>query len=156
MSAHVIDETHYATLASTLQTAMYGSGSCGPEIHRGIAGEIIAGDYSVFSEVPYKRGEELITEFVNKLMAQNVASVNYRYPNEAPEPFFPLPPKSKWAGRWTAIETLKFLQCVDYQCCETPNYEESEVGRMLRHAISVVAVHVASNLPEYRQAKTWR
>lgn len=58
------------------------------------------------------------------LLAANVASVNFRYNEDEPEPLFEF--EQHAAPFLTAIETLKALNCYEYQSCEPPDWKYSE------------------------------
>lgn len=87
------------------------------------------------------------SEIGQKLLDENVRSVNYRYhEKDTPESYtfkhvkhvVPLP----------AVNILKAIDCLDYQSCETPDWRESEAFAILR-VIKDVAIR---NLPGYDAA----
>lgn len=86
------------------------------------------------------------------LRAQNVESVAHRYNAEEPalmlgaDPTAPV--KIYHARKLTAVEAIKAAQCVNYQCCETPNYGGSAVERALLDIISAAI----RELPGYEDA----
>lgn len=83
------------------------------------------------------------------LMQENIRSVAYRYPNDPPvsEPEFkraeilaaPLVPP---------LHVLSACYCLEYQSCETADYEQTEGARVLHRIISN-AVHA---LPGFHAA----
>lgn len=81
------------------------------------------------------------------LLAANVHSVAYRYPRDEPEDIsgyrFRLvnnPP--------TALQALKLCQCLDYQCCEPPEWSLSYAKRVL---VAITDLLI-TKLPGYESA----
>src|SRR4051812_48937950 len=56
------------------------------------------------------------------LMDENVRSVNYRYRESENLGLYRY---QHFATPLTAIEVIKACDCLDYQSCETPNWEET-------------------------------
>jgi hypothetical protein len=68
------------------------------------------------------------------LLQQNIASVAYRYPQDAPSSLpGPIPtPVPMWyrftrpRRSYSPVEILSALHCYEYQSCENPEWESSE------------------------------
>ncbi len=91
------------------------------------------------------------------ILAENVASVTHRYPDDKPEEL-PGPNGAYWLGEYlysplggrtpTPIEGLKLINCYEYQSCEHPEWESSKAKEFcdrLRHQL-------ISLLPGYDEA----
>lgn len=111
------------------------------------------------SELVTKSGEISADELGFILWAENVASVRYRYPNDAPgeEPGTYVDDEPEWhstykyrrAGkRLTIAEAFSAITCLDYQSCEHPEWRESEAFRILQS----VKDCLATVLPGYSAA----
>lgn len=76
------------------------------------------------------------------LEAQNVASVNYRYrdsPGYAPasvEPYTVSEVPRLARPNVSAVEVIKLLQCLEYQCCETDDYKETSAHTWIDNVLS--------------------
>lgn len=83
----------------------------------------------------------------NVLLAENRASVNYRYSEDELEPSDCY--THHWHGGLSAVGCLKALSCLEYQSCEHPDWPTSEA-----HAF-VVALRgkAIANLPGYSEAR---
>jgi hypothetical protein len=93
--------------------------------------------------LPPREGEISADELGFILWAENVASVRYRYPNDAPgeEPgTYNADGTPQWstgytysrkARRLTIAEGFSAIACLDYQSCEHPEWRESEAFRIL-------------------------
>jgi hypothetical protein len=91
------------------------------------------------------------------LLAENIASVAYRYPDCAETGEYPGPTDRVYqtAYHWayprimpTAVEGLSMIACYEYQACEHPGWDDSEAHAFcdaLRHAL-------ISRLPGYAEA----
>lgn len=81
------------------------------------------------------------------LIDENYRSVNYRY-KEGDKPH-----KYRYTSRNTLtptpIQILKLLQALDYQCCETNDWRESEAYYIVQSLMSR-AIH---DLPGYEEAE---
>jgi hypothetical protein len=76
------------------------------------------------------RGHEGIA--ASLLLDQNVRSVNYRYDESEKATIFYNPA----APVLTAIEAIKAAQCLKYQSCETPDFDDSFSCKLLNNIIS--------------------
>lgn len=80
------------------------------------------------------------------LLAQNVASVNYRYRESAPAPAIVF----NYSSRPTdPVQILKACACYDYQAGETPDYSQTDaaaiVDRIRRAAIAALPGYDAAD-----------
>ena len=66
------------------------------------------------------------------LLDQNVKSVNYRYDENEKATIIYNPA----APVLTAIQAIKAAQCLKYQSCETPDFEESFACKLLDNIIA--------------------
>jgi len=90
----------------------------------------------------------------NILKAQNYASVNYRYKDNAEYMAECYQPTPEYIYRddvpvLDPIAIIKICNCYDYQSCETPNYESTLPARI----IDSIRSHMITNLPGYDSAK---
>lgn len=85
-------------------------------------------------------------EMAEILLAENVRSVNYRYAENEPPPAISYNPS---APAMSAIEVIKACQCLEYQSCEHPGWEESPACEILL-AIQREAI---KHLPGYSEAR---
>ncbi len=97
-----------------------------------------------------------------RLVAENAASVHYRYPQD-PIDGLPGPTDAYWmkpyfyspfGGRVpTVVEGLKLIKCYEYQSCEHPNWETSEAKAFC----DALKEHLIRHLPGYDDAPwEWR
>jgi len=82
------------------------------------------------------------------LYRENVRSVQHRYPNDSFES-----PERLMIGRYRRqiadpVQLLKMCQCLDYQSCETTEWEQSTAYKILQSIISAAI----GDLPGYREA----
>ena len=74
-----------------------------------------------------RRSRELTVETADSvglmLLAQNYASVNFRYESKEDEPLYRF---TRLAGYPDPVIVLKALGCYEYQACETPDWEQTE------------------------------
>lgn len=111
MSAFVCGKKHIAALATfaVAKKVWLGSKSAGP------------GDY----ESIYKT-----------LASENVRSVCHRYADEKPEAYAEfLKPQGKFVVA-DPVSVLKLAQCLDYQSCETDDWQDTQACRILKHIIA--------------------
>lgn len=82
------------------------------------------------------------------LWDENRRSVAYRYkePVSTPEPFEWRPFDAK---PLTLAGVIKAVECLEYQSCETPDYDTREAARILR----TIKGEAISRLPGYRNAE---
>jgi hypothetical protein len=99
---------------------------------------------------------ETASAFGQMLLDANVASVAYRYPNDAltdlPGPvnaYYVLPYRFEQVER-SPIEVLHGIACYEYQSCETDEWETSEAHA----AAQALRAHVVTMLPGY-DATPW-
>jgi len=125
MSAYVVPKAHIATLA------FYALGGS----HR----------------IGNRFGSML--ELANKLAAENQASVNYRYNEAAPVDAFASENEVVKLARFDLltkpVAILKAIQCLIYQSCEHPAWNESEAKLALAHMRSAAI----GELPGYDDAE---
>ncbi|HJY45281.1 MAG TPA: hypothetical protein VJ301_11715 [Propionibacteriaceae bacterium] len=90
------------------------------------------------------------------LIAENVASVRHRYPND-PDHNLPGPIDAYWQDpytytappfRLTIAEAFKALACYEYQACKHPGWEDSRAYKICREFRSALI----DALPGYREA----
>ncbi len=88
-------------------------------------------------------------DWARRLMARNVESVNYRYPNHPPETAETITAQDiLTARRLTPVEALKAISCLTYQSCELPTWTEVPEYRFLE---GLTAAAIAA-LPGYDDA----
>lgn len=79
------------------------------------------------------------------LLAENVRSVNYRYhETDTPDDYS----YRHFATPLTAIEVIKACDCLDYQSCETPDWDQTVAWRILQ----AIKSHAMHDLPGYDSA----
>lgn len=87
-------------------------------------------------------------EIAEVLLAENVRSVNYRYGRNDPVPAIVYSPRTPLR---TALVILKACNSLDYQSCETPDWDTTRAYRILQQ-VKDYAIH---SLPGYAKAKGW-
>ena len=81
------------------------------------------------------------------LLAQNYASVNFRYEDKEESPLYRFRPVAH-LPHLRPVQILKALACYEYQSCETPDWEQTEA-----HAFCEALRHrVIGQLPGYDDA----
>ncbi len=93
------------------------------------------------------------------LLTENYRSVNYRYgqseatPPYTHKPWFPGPDISgaSLSDQRQLVVLFKAIHCYEYQCCETPDWEQSSAHDFCR-ALKALAER---SLPGYRDAAGW-
>jgi hypothetical protein len=150
MSAFVCDPEHFKALARFAVRRHHGSMNVDPRYLDSKDGDAL-----------FTRPEEVIATFyANTLYQENVRSVQARYPsdsfeelpglinkpvnilvrfNDLHDPRKPILP---------AVAILKMCQCLNYQSCETEDWETTLAFKILDH-IKTAAIH---NLPGYEDA----
>src|SRR5262245_1730456 len=98
------------------------------------------------------------TEIGRILLTENERSVRHRYPSDSPDN---LPGTigedaatyrfKQWGKPLSAVAILKGCDCLDYQCCETDNYEESLAAAI----VNAIRGRAIRQLPGYDQASGW-
>lgn len=83
----------------------------------------------------------------SELASQNARSVGYRYALEDDE--MVSGSYILTAPKLSAVEVIKAAQCIDYQCCEHPEWSTSKGKRFIDAVIS----SAISDLPGYCDAK---
>lgn len=84
------------------------------------------------------------------LAAENVRSVCHRYAGDKPENYADfLKPAGRNTILYTPIAVIKLAQCLDYQSCETDDWETTQACRILKNIIS----KAIECLPGYDDAK---
>lgn len=79
------------------------------------------------------------------LWAENFLSVNHRYKKSDYAPVY----KFDKIKNINYLQTLKFIHCLDYQSCETDNYNQSEAQKL----ITKMAWDLTCMIPEYENLK---
>jgi hypothetical protein len=80
-----------------------------------------------------------------KLVDENLRSVNYRYDEqECPEPFILTPTPD-----YPLAALLKACDCYEYQACETPDWRDTEAWAIL----DAIRSNIISRLPGYEEAE---
>ena len=82
------------------------------------------------------------------LYRENVRSVRHRYPNDSFEALERLTIGSYRRQIADPVQLLKMCQCLDYQSCETTDWEQSTAYKIIRSIISAAI----GDLPGYREA----
>jgi hypothetical protein len=89
-----------------------------------------------------------IQDIGETLLAENVVSVNHRYPDRHAEAAFIV---SEWAlaQEFSPIQIVKACQCFGYQSCEHPGWVTSAACQIVKE-IECAAI---AEVPGYRDAK---
>jgi hypothetical protein len=85
------------------------------------------------------------SEIGQKLLDENVRSVNYRYRETDKAERYEF---KRWTRPLQAITVIKAIECLDYQSCETDDWRQTEAFAILQ-AIKDAAIE---NLPGYKAA----
>lgn len=138
MSCFIVDHKSVLSAFRTLGTSDY----CGN-----------GGKYALYSTVYQKRKIDLdyLDKLARKIWVINHKSVRARYENRRTG-FIPLHPGPFRGDILPAIQLLKTLQCIAYQCDECP--KEYPAMDELRAITEELKDRIISNLPEY-QAAQW-
>jgi hypothetical protein len=84
------------------------------------------------------------------LMDENVRSVNYRYSETNDNTYtFQVEPA---ALKLTPVEIVKSCSCLDYQSCETEDYDTTE-AKVINTAIQIAALRLIVSVPELVASK---
>ena len=83
------------------------------------------------------------------LWNENYKSVNYRYNENEKTPKYSHRPKSL-----KLMESVKAIDCLNYQSCERPDYESSEANKILSTLKDVLLNQMKNSNPEY-EAAAW-
>ena len=111
--------------------------------------------YFQHQELTYTQAD-LLGETLTK---ENLASINYRYPDTVHNPdntpgpvehywLEPYEYRSSQAKHITAVEALKAIACYEYQACEHPQWEQSEA----RAFCQLLREHIICALPGFDAA----
>lgn len=110
-------------------------------------------NYMVRHRVSYWNGTDRVgvtrsnaQEVGQILLDENVRSVNYRYSEEATEPPYRFTPSTRDVS---AVQIIKAVHCLDYQSCETDNWETTLAFKICQTILSAAC----RNLPGYEQAQ---
>lgn len=102
---------------------------------------------------------EELEKIGNMFLKQNHLSYDFRYNlGDELNDFFEYKFKKVDISNVSPIQFIKLLDCLDYQCCETPNYEETETYKKIQKWIEATWRDVQeyrTNLQEYKEAE-WR
>lgn len=91
-----------------------------------------------------------IMEVAQILWDQNLRSVNYRYNEVGGENIYTISRRDvETAFSLDPVQVIKACHCLAYQSCETPDYDETEAGKICK-AIEAAAIR---HLPGYRDAE---
>lgn len=82
------------------------------------------------------------------LFAQNVRSVNARYQDSDPAHGFKFAPALGLLSYLSAVQIIKACHCLEYQSCETDDYESTEACAILRGIVK----RACAALPGYDAA----
>jgi len=82
------------------------------------------------------------------LYRENVRSVRHRYPNDAFEALERLTIGGNGRQIADPVQILKLCQCLEYQSCETPDWEQSTAYKILQSIMSAAI----GDLPGYKEA----
>lgn len=83
------------------------------------------------------------------LYAENVRSVNHRYPNHPPEePVSFDPGEVTRAPLLSPVQCIKACDCLEYQSCEHPEWQDSVARKVLRN----IRAEAIRRLPGYDEA----
>lgn len=80
------------------------------------------------------------------LLDANYRSVNVRYRENEPIPFFEYKPA---VVPWSTVQQLKNLRCLDYQSCEVSDWDKQRAYKALLYMLFSALNH----LPGYDEAK---
>lgn len=83
------------------------------------------------------------------LWNENYKSVNYRYEENDSTPQYIHRPKVV-----KLMQSLKAIDCLNYQSCEHPDYRKSEANKILSTLKDVLLNKMKNSNPEY-EAATW-
>ena len=115
MSAWIVTKLHIAAMVKWYATAKYGR-----ECER---------DASHYCDLGPSWNERKAA----LLYAENVRSVNHRYPNHEPsEPVAFTEREIRTAPDLTPVQMLKACACLEYQSCETEDYRETEAYKLMK------------------------
>lgn len=93
---------------------------------------------------------ENASEVGQKLVNENYRSVNYRYRGE-----FGSPIKYKFKrvrpDNYSAVDVLKAIDSLDYQSCETDDWQDTEA----RAILDGIQSRMINALPGYDESKGW-
>jgi hypothetical protein len=81
------------------------------------------------------------------LWNENHKSVNYRYNENHPTPTYSFRYKFVDLG-----QALKAIDCLDYQSCEHPDYQESEAKKILDILEQALLSKMKNSHPQYEKA----
>lgn len=87
-------------------------------------------------------------EMGQKLVNENYRSVNYRYhSNDKPHVF------QFEDVKCTAVELIKLCRCYNYQCCETPDWKETDAYRFVEKVQFACFMKIRDIIPGYEEAE---
>ena len=119
MSAYVVSDNHINELIRFIDTRFY--------LNKSYLQRVIP-------EIAFIRDDKLFFERVGQeLLNENYRSVNYRYKNsEDEEKCHKFSYKEKLGEKkLKPVEILKLVACLDYQSCETDNWETTRAYKIL-------------------------
>ena len=139
MSAFVCSPSHFQAIAAFASTRIRGDFRVDPRYVKGL--DKVAEQYienAITRGVNNLSSDELATIYANILYSENIRSVSARYPNDK---FDDLPglidkpmhimPTIRYSQYVSATMILKMLDCLQYQSCETSDYEKTLAYRLL-------------------------
>lgn len=81
------------------------------------------------------------------LLAQNRRSVDFRYnETDIEEPYI-----HRLSSERSPVAMLRAVSCYEYQACETPDWEDTEVARFCQ----ALRAHLIRQLDGYDETETW-
>nr|DAQ07360.1 MAG TPA: hypothetical protein [Caudoviricetes sp.] len=137
MSAFIVNDKTITAIVTALQVKDFSSSLTDPD-----TGE----EYNARTN-PQKVGQILLN--------QNYRSVNYRYNEDAKPHKFQMTYKFDDKGYrddFALGERFGCVKCYEYQACETPDYEKSEIHRVLAYLKDDIAEKMIEKLG---QEMTW-
>lgn len=150
MSAYVVDREHIAYLIDAAQEIARDYGS--PFRWR-----VMTSDGMGVLHLPYG-DDDRCAQVAQELWAENVKSVSYRYPNDAPGdlpgpidayPYEYGAHSERYWGPWSVAQVFKSIHCYEYQTCEHPEWEASSAIAFVR----ALADAWSSRVPGYDAAE---
>lgn len=89
------------------------------------------------------------SEIGQKLLDENFRSVNYRYREKDKAERFEY--RAVRSDDYSAVDVLKAINCLDYQSCETDDWDQSEAWAIL----DGVKDSMIRSLPGYEASRGW-
>lgn len=140
MSAFVCSNDHFIAIAVFATRRDHGSMRVDPRYVLAVPGF----DPAVMTQ------QETADAYANILCAENVRSVNHRYTEHTPEDLsaITVTARDMCNSHLTAVSILKMLDCLEYQSCETEDYESTLAYKLL----SQIRASAIRSIPGYETA----